>query len=186
MITNEMIFQAKANMHRLVLTKWLNQDVFSVRWWSLIALIIVSYIICFSLLDKRRASTLFLFGALICVGEAVAEDVGINFLLWSCQVPVLPIIPCLFVPYLTVIPAFYMLIYQYTKSWKQFSLWNLIAASIIALVLQPIFIYFGIYHVHGYWRTVYNIPIIFFITSLARATTIFLVKTDERYRRISK
>lgn len=184
MVTYDMISQARTSLHELVLAKWLAEDVFSPRWWGMVALVAFSYLLCFNLFDKRRLSTLFLFGSLLAVGLVVYEIIGVNFLLWSCVLPVFPLTPCLFIPYLTTLPVFYMLIFQYSTTWRQFSLWNLIAAGVLTLVLQPIFIYFKIYQVNN-WLTVYHIPFVFAIASLARAVTLLLIGIEQRQEKLT-
>lgn len=185
MVDYEMIHQARSTLHNLVLEKWLTEDVFSLRWWSMVGLVAVSYLICFSLFDKKRISVLFLFGSLLTVGASVYETVGVNFVLWFCATPVFPIVPCLFVPYLTVLPVYYMLIFQYTTTWRQFSLWNFIAVSIYAFILLPVFMHYKISEMDN-WQPIYHIPFIFFIASLARAVTLFLIKIEQREAKLAK
>ena len=179
MVDYEMIHQARSTLHALVLEKWLTEDVFSLRWWSMVGLVAISYLICFSLFDKKRISVLFLFGSLLTVGASVYETVGVNFVLWFCATPIFPIVPCLFVPYLTVLPVYYMLIFQYTTTWRQFSLWNFIAVSIYSFILLPVFIHFRISEMDN-WQPIYHIPFVFFIASLARAVTLFLMNIEQR------
>lgn len=183
MVTLEMIYQARVTLHELILTKWLAEDVFSLRWWSMVSLVALSYLLCFNLFDKRRLSKLFLFGSLLTVGASVYETIGVNFLLWVCATPILPIIPCLFVPYLTILPVYYMLIFQYTTTWRQFSLWNLIAVSIFSLVLIPSFAHFRIVRLDN-WYAVYHIPMLFAIASLARAVTLLLIGIEQRQEKL--
>jgi len=183
MVTLEMIYQARATLHELILAKWLAEDVFSLRWWSMVILVALSYWVCFSLFDKRRMSKLFLFGSLLTVGASVYETVGVNFLLWVCATPIFPIIPCLFVPYLTILPVYYMLIFQYTSTWRQFSLWNLIAVSIFSFVLIPSFIHFRIVRLDN-WHAVYHMPMLFAIASLSRAVTLLLIGIEQRQEKL--
>ena len=175
----EVIQQARITLHGLVMEKWLTEDVLSWRWWSMVGLVALSYLICFKLFDKQRIIVLFLFGSLLTVGASVYETVGVNFVLWFCATPVFPIVPCLFVPYLTVLPVYYMLIFQYTTTWRQFSLWNLIAVSLYSFVLLPVFIHFKISEMNN-WQPFYHIPFIFAIASLARAVTLLLVTIEQR------
>lgn len=179
MATHEVIFQARTTLHNLIMEKWLQEDVLSPRWWAMVALIALSYLLCFSLFDKRRYSKLFLFGSLLTVGAVVYETIGVNFVLWVCATPIFPIIPCLFVPYLTILPVYYMLIFQYTTTWRQFSLWNLIAVSVYSLVLLPIFINTGIVRLDN-WQAIYHMPFLFAIASLARAVTLLLIAIEQR------
>jgi hypothetical protein len=121
MITFEMIRQAKMTLHNLVYIKWIVDDVFSPKWWGFVALIAFSYILCFSLLDKRRFTQILLFGSLITVLTIVFDIFGSNFNLWSYKSRLIPTIPSPVVYDLTIVPLYYMLVYQYSKNWKNFS-----------------------------------------------------------------
>jgi len=136
-VTSEMIRQAKMTMHEYVLAKWLAEDVFSPKWWGFVALIIVSYIICFSLLDKRRFTQILLFGSLMAVSSVVISIFGSNFNLWSYKSRIVPTIPSPFVYDLTIIPLYYMLVYQYSPNWKSFLMWNGVLAGIIGFGYFP-------------------------------------------------
>lgn len=182
MVTPEMIHQTRITLHDLILTKWVDEDLLSPRWWCMVALIVLSYLICFNLFDKRRLSALFLFGSLLTVGAVVYETIGVNFVFWVCATPIFPIIPCLFVPYLTILPVYYMLIFQYTANWYQYSLWNLVAASLFSLVLQPIFLHFKIVQMDN-WQPVYHLPFIFAIASLARAVALWIIDIERRQKK---
>lgn len=172
-VSYEMIYQARTTLHNLILEKWVAEDVLSWRWWCMVALILFSYLLCFNLFDKRRLTELFLFGSLLTVGAVVYETIGVNFILWVCWTPVFPILPCLFVPYLTILPVYYMLIYQYTSTWRQFSLWNAIAVSVYSLGLLPLFVHYNIVKLDN-WKGIYHMPLLFAIASLARAVTLLL------------
>lgn len=179
MVTPEMIHQTRITLHELVLAKWLAEDVFSLRWWGMVVLITLSYLLCFSLLDKRRLSRIFLFGSLLAIGITVYETVGVSFVFWFCATPILPIVPCLFAADLTVLPLYYLLVFQYTTTWRQFSIWNLITVSIFSLILQPLLVYFGIYELDN-WLSVYNIPMLFALAMLARAITLLIIGIEQR------
>lgn len=180
MATLEMIRQARIALHQLVMDRWLTKDVFSFRWLGMLGFIIISYVICLILLDKKRLSKILLFGSLLTVGMVAYETVGVSFALWYCATPILPIIPCIFASDLTIIPLYYMLVYQYTSSWKQFCIWNAITAATIAFVFQPIVVYFGIFELDN-WHYIYTFFMVFAIASLARAVTQGIIRTEKKH-----
>jgi len=77
-----------------------------------------------------------------------------------------------------------MLIFQYTTTWRQFSLWNLIAVSVFSLVLQPIFIYLRIVELDN-WQAIYHMPFLFSIASLARVVTLLLIGIEQRQEKMA-
>lgn len=93
-------------MHNLIVEKWLNQDLLSVQWWGIVAIIIFSYVLAFSLLDKRRFTQILLFGSLMAVSITTYDLVGANLGLWAYKVRLLPLIPGVFLYDYTVIPLY--------------------------------------------------------------------------------
>lgn len=180
MVTSEMINQARTTLHNLVLTRWLTEDVFSPRWWCMVAFILFTYVLCISLLNKRRLIKILLFGSLVAVGMLADESIGVSFVLWYCTTPIIPIVPCIFASTITILPLYYMLVYQYTSSWKQFTIWNVLVAGVYALVFQPILVHFKIYQLDN-WRYIYTLLSVFFIASLARAVTLWIIGIEEKH-----
>lgn len=180
MVTLEMIHQARTTLHNLILTKWLTEDVFSPRWLGMIAFILFSYVLCLSLLNKRRLSKILLFGSLLSIGMVALEAIGVSFVLWYCSTPIMPIVPCIFASTVTILPLYYMLVYQYTSSWKQFTIWNALTAGVFALVIEPILVHFNIYEIDN-WRYIYTLLAVFFIASLARAVTLWIIGIEEKH-----
>ncbi|MHB8124843.1 MAG: hypothetical protein ACYDEJ_04220 [Desulfitobacteriaceae bacterium] len=180
MVTLEMIHQARTTLHNLVLTKWLTEDVFSTRWWGMIAFNLFSYVLCLSLINKRRLRNILLFGSLTSVGMLAFEAIGVSFVLWYCSTPIMPIVPCIFASSITILPLNYMLVYQYTSSWKQFTIWNALVAGVFALVIDPILVHFKIFEINN-WRYIYTLLAVFFIASLARAVTLWIIGIEEKH-----
>ena len=137
MITFEQITGARDILHHLILTKWLTQDLFSTRWWGIVAFIVFSYILVFSLLDKKRSTQILLFGALMTVSIVTYDLAGANFGLWGYKIRLFPLIPGVFLYDYTLIPLYYMLVYQYSPDWKSFFLWNAVLAGTIGFLFFP-------------------------------------------------
>jgi hypothetical protein len=181
MITPDMIYEAKAVLHNLVLTEWLNQDLFSPTWWGVVAFIVFSYILCLTLLDKRRLTQILLFGSLMTVAVSLYDTFGANFNLWTYLTRVFPIIPSLFLYDFTVIPLYYMLVYQYSVSWKSFILWNAVAAGVISAVFFPVLVKLNIVAFSN-WNPLYHFPFTFAFALLARAVVTGVVGMEEKRR----
>lgn len=168
MITFDMIYEARSILHNLILAKWLSQDVFSVRWWGIVAFIIASYIVVFLLLDKRRFTQILLFGSLMSVSITTYDLFGANFELWGYNVRLLPVIPGVFLYDYTVIPLYYMLIYQYSSNWKTFLALNSTLAAFIGLIFFPALVSFEIITFRN-WLPVYQAVAPFVLGLLNRA-----------------
>lgn len=181
MVTLEMIRDARVALHDLVLNKWLTTDLFSLRWFGMVVFIIFSYILCFMLIDKKWLGRILLFGSLFTVGMSVYETVGVSFVLWYCATPVLPVVPCLFASDLTIAPLYYMIVFQKTSAWKDFFIWNLVAAGIFAFAYQPVVAHFKIFELDN-WNFVFTFISVFLLSSLARFATLWILSVENRHR----
>ncbi|HBP65705.1 MAG TPA: hypothetical protein DD730_15930, partial [Desulfosporosinus sp.] len=61
MTTGDIIHQLRLELWNLSYTQWKTQTLFSIQWWSLIALIAISYTIWWVIVDKQRLSQILLF-----------------------------------------------------------------------------------------------------------------------------
>lgn len=179
MVTSEMIYEAKVTLHNLVVTKWLNQELFSPTWWGVIAFIAFSYILCFSLFDKRRSTQILLFGSLMAVAIYTYDSFGDSFNLWMDETRVLPLIPSPFLFDLTIVPLYYMLVYQYSPNWKRFVLWNAVAAGVCSIIYSPMIVALHIISFHNF-KPIYNFPVIFIFGLVARKVVLVTLAAEKR------
>lgn len=142
--TLEALGQAKLALHNLIYINWM-EKIFSFQWWVLVGITIFSYALCLSLLDKRRLTQILLFGSLVAVSSIVVEIIGFSWVLWDHHASLFPIAPPVIAFDLTVVPLFSMLVYQYTSSWREFHLWNLILSGIYSFMLLPALAFLDIY-----------------------------------------
>lgn len=134
----DLIIEKNTELHNLVLGHWLSQDLFSVKWWGLLGFILLSYVICFWIMKKERLRSTILFGALVSVFTVIIDIFGCSFILWEYTMYLFPIVPSIFFYDITALPLYYMLIFQYTKTWKAYSLWIIGAAVVLGFGFTPI------------------------------------------------
>jgi len=101
--------------------------------------------------------------------------------LWSFNVKLCPLGVSLFLNDLTVVPLTFMLVYQYSASWKFFFIWSLIAEGLIAFAFHPLLSMLSIYK-EWTWNNVYSFFIMIVITSLMRAILLRILQIIHTYR----
>ncbi|WP_029425254.1 CBO0543 family protein [Alkalibacillus haloalkaliphilus] len=124
---------------------WLEHSIFSFPWFFIIFIIIISAIIWWVLIDKKRLIELIAFGGLVALLATIFDIIGSNFVLFGYPTELLPIIPPLIPANLAVIPFTFILIYQYTNSWKSFLITVLIIGGMFAFIFEPILDWINIY-----------------------------------------
>jgi hypothetical protein len=155
----DQIIQEKTVLHKLVMEDWLKNDVFSIRWFVTVGLILLSYFIVFKLLDKRRFIQILFFGSLIAVSMTTLDIFGSEFVHWTYLSRVFPIVPSIFFYDYTIYPLYYMLVYQYSSNWKSFAIWDAVLAGIISFGVYPLLTAFKMVKLHN-WNYLYFFLII--------------------------
>lgn len=157
------------------------QNFLTPQWWFVAITIVVSYVIWWKLLDKRRAIEILLFGSYIAVSRVIFDDWGISSGRWTYTFDLLPMGYSLFLNDLTVVPLFLMLVYQYSPDWKTFLVWLLVVQGITSFALLPLFSYMGILKIYNW--TYYGSFIFMLITAtVMRAIMLFGLSLQKESR----
>lgn len=180
MVTSEMIIEAKSVLHNLILQHWLAEELFSVKWWGTVVFILISFVIFFLLLDKRRFTEIILFGSLLTLGTVFADTVGTNFGFWTYKVRIFPTMPAFFIYVFDTVPIYYMLVYQYSLTWKKFMLWNIVLAGIISFGFFNILIALDMFETR--WPLWANFLYLIIASSLARVCVLGMSAMEKKYK----
>lgn len=173
------ITQLRVALWDLSYTYWKTQVLFSVRWWSLLAVIACIYAIWWMLTDKRRLSEILLFGSFVAVGRIVMDIIGTNMVLWSYNIRELPFYPSPFLHDFTITPLALMIVHQYCPSWKRFMFWTMVAIGIISFIFFPVIGYLGYLKLVN-WNYFYSFVLIIFIAVLSRAVLHGVLRIERR------
>lgn len=138
MNTEFAIYQLRIELWNLLFSDWLSQ-VMTVKYWGIIAFILLYYAIWWKLTDKRRISDLILFGSLLSVARIIYDLAGVSMGLWFYKDRIEPLSPTVFLHDVTIIPLTLMLAQQYSPNWKQFFIWAGLASAYLTLIILPIF-----------------------------------------------
>lgn len=181
MDTASTLNQLKVALWDLNYTQWKNKVLFSNQWWVIISIIVISYVIWWILADKKRLSQLLLYGSLVSVGRIVFDIVGTNMVLWSYNVRESPFMPSPFLHNLTISPLAYMLLYQYTSSWRSFLIWNMIITGAYSFIVLPILASLKMLELFN-WNYIFAFIAVFFITSLSRLVSLGTLHLEQQHR----
>ncbi|WP_144854837.1 CBO0543 family protein [Paenibacillus cremeus] len=112
--------QAREQLRQLSYQHWIHHDLLTWRWWLLLTLTIVPWIIWWRVANKSRRQETLLYGALIAIFAISLDDVGTHLLWWGYPDKLFQSIPPLIPADLTLVPVFMMLVYQLLQDWKLF------------------------------------------------------------------
>ncbi|WP_238357821.1 CBO0543 family protein [Cohnella zeiphila] len=166
--TLQEVQKLRAEMHRLEILRWKQDEVFTWQWWLLAALTVIPLILWWLAVDKKRAYEIAFYGSMIDLMALLLDNFGTNLLWWSYPIKLLPILPPLITADSVLVPIFLMMVYQYfSVTWKSHWIANLIAAAFLAFIAEPIFIWIGYYKLSG-WMLVYSFLFYNASTTLAK------------------
>lgn len=140
---------------------WMEKMVFTWQWWFLVSLSLLPWIFWLIVHDRKNIHNLLYAGLFSMLPATLLCILGVSQGWWKYNYWVLPDLPQ-YLPWdLSVMPVTAMLFYQFyprIKPWIK----GVIFGSVGAYVVEPIFIWLGIYEPTG-WKLYYGLPIYFMI-----------------------
>ncbi len=171
--------QDQQQLTSIHIDEWLNNDVFKLRWWVLLGLLLASLIIWWILLDKSRLKETCLFTALGYIFALAINEYGEELILWDYPTDIIAIFPPLSSINLLLLPLIYSLIYQYFTQRKRFFWAVLIITAVICFVVEPLFSWGNLYQLIN-WKYYFSYPLFVLTALFTRALTVKIFKITER------
>lgn len=131
---------------------WVDNIVFSWRWWVSVLLAIIPWILWIKFRDKRDTARLLFAGMIAAVISHILDVVGLCFGLWHYDWKIFPCLPMYFPWDFTLFPIGVMVLLQFKRhinAWVK----AVVFAFASAFIFEPIFSLLGMYHnIHWeYW-----------------------------------
>lgn len=183
----EEIVKQQQQLTDIQLAYWQEHVLFHFNWWFLLFVSIISWVLWWKLVDKKRLKEVLLYGFFVMTIVNVMDELGVSILLWAYPYKLIPIIPGLHPAHFAVLPVFYMLIYQWFGTWKSFITASLLFAGFYAFIGEPIFVWLGIYKLLN-WSYLVSFPIYVLIGVLVKwiAGIVNRVQHNSKSRQWSK
>jgi hypothetical protein len=172
--TWEEITDIRQTLHDAVLKYWLNDNLFTFNWWLIFVLIIGFPIVWWIFAEKKRIFEILTYGLLVGAVAVFFDVIGSSYVLFGWRTKPLPLTPTL-LPYFTILPVVFMLMYQIFKSFKWFSLANVLMALVFAFVIEPVIVWMGIYDLSN-WRHFYSFLVYLALGIPTKAFMMLLVR----------
>ncbi len=172
------ITNIRENLFQTYLKYWLDNEFFSFNWWVLLTLLFVIPIIWWILADKKRIFELLTYGLFVSALATLFDSLFMSMVLFGHKTRLIPILPPL-LPYLTMIPFIYMLIYQWFSTLKSKIIATIILALILAYLAEPILVWMEIYDLQK-WTHTYSFAVYLTLGIISKLLMMFLVKEEAK------
>jgi len=131
---------------------WLTHIVFSWRWWLLVGLSIIPWIIWFKIRNKNDTVRLLFVALVIGMVSNELDSTGIALNLWHYDWKIFPTMP-MYLPWdLTLLPVSIMLLLQFKPKISKY-IKAITYSFICAFIFEPLAESIGLYHIINwhYW-----------------------------------
>ncbi|HWP95830.1 MAG TPA: CBO0543 family protein [Syntrophomonadaceae bacterium] len=153
--SNLEINQLQLTITSMRIQNWLGEDLFRFQWWLLVGILIIPWIVWVKMVDRTRIFELLAYGFLFSIITGLVDAIGIELGLFIYPYKLMPIVPRLLPAVFGLVPVSFMLLYQFSDSWRSFIINNIIFGAVAAFILQPIAKYLGMYQML-HWSYFYS------------------------------
>jgi hypothetical protein len=127
----------------------------SPQWWLLLVFLIVPWLIWLKVVDKSRKLEIVAVGLLIAIVTMQLDWVGYYLGFWDYPIQLLPLMPEAFAFDLSMIPVAFMLLYQYCKTWKSYSIGLVCLSLVYSFIGEPFCNWISVV-VYIKWKYIYS------------------------------
>jgi hypothetical protein len=150
--------------------EWLKDDVFHLRWWLLIGMVLASLMAWYFLLDKTRSKSVCLFAAIETILVLGVAEYGEELLLWDYPTDIIAIFPPLTSINLLIIPLAFSLLFQFVRTKRRFIYAAILLSAAISFVIEPLLSWGDFYQLIK-WRFSYSFPVYLLMALISRYLT---------------
>ncbi|MCQ6277250.1 hypothetical protein JMM81_20455 [Bacillus sp. V3B] len=145
-------------LRKLWLDYWSQEVVFTYQWWIMLFFLIIPFFLWWRLVDKTRIIEISMVGLIASSIAFILDQIGSSLGYWIYPYTLTHLERDLWaVADFSILPFFYMMIYQWFPKWKTYIVGIIIFALFSAFVGETIFQWLGIY-VMLKWKHIYSIP----------------------------
>jgi hypothetical protein len=149
----EDVKNAREALKEVAFNHWVHHDLFTWKWWFLLAATIVPWIIWLLFHDKKKTFELLSYGLIWATLASILDVIGGELILWGYPDKLLPMVPPLFPADITVIPVLFMFIYQHSKTFSRYFIFSVLGSALFSYIFEPLFIKGNMFILHDWTHT---------------------------------
>ncbi|WP_407271165.1 CBO0543 family protein [Radiobacillus sp. PE A8.2] len=142
-------------LSQLELEQWVEYQLFSWNWWVLLAFVITPWIVWIKFFDRKRLIELLLVGCLVAIPIILLDAIGSFYKFWMYPIELVPFTIGSITFDSSIVTVTFMLLYQYFKSWKSYSIVLVTMALVFSFIGEPLAHFFKwVYYIN--WNYLYS------------------------------
>jgi len=173
--------KVRGKLLKIAYEHWVHDDFLTWKWWLLIVLSIVPWLVWIKIIDRERVHEILLYGFFIAICAIALDNIGTDLLWWGYPDKLLPMIPPLFPADWTLVPVILMVVYQFFHTWRSFIVANLVLGAFLAYLAEPVFIWLDFYQLYS-WKLTYSY-LFYIVTALVGRWLVLKTLSDAQRSR---
>ncbi len=163
-VTLDQVIETEKEFYGTLREYWREHNFLTFNWWLLVVLSILSPIVWWKTIDKKRITEITAFGLFYGITAIILDSIGSSALVWIYPVRLTPYLYPQYYPYdvgVVIVP--FMYVYQrWGHHFKPFLLSTGILSAFLAFVAEPFMEWLHIYK-ELTWKHIYSFPIYWLI-----------------------
>lgn len=143
------------------------------RWWLLFVSIFFPWLIWWKVVDRSRLFEILSFGLFWAAMATWLDLLGTSYNMWSYPFKLNEHTTTLLPADVSVIPVMYMLLYQFSSTWKGYAFGSIFIAVILSFIFEPLFILFQMFELIT-WSHTESLVSFFLLAIITKAIFNFL------------
>ncbi len=181
-ISLERLLEEEKLFYKTLQSYWYEHNYLTIRWWILVLLSVLSPIVWFKMVDKKRIIEITTFGMFYGIIAIFLDSIGSNAMVWTYPVRITPYLYPQMYPYdvgIVIIP--FMLVYQKAgEHFKRFFIHTGLLAASVAFLAEPTMEWLNMYK-EITWKNIYSFPIYWVIGLICWYIVKVLKKIERRH-----
>lgn len=173
------IVKLRKEIFKIQSDHWTNNTLFTLKWWFMVATVIIMLAIWYKLSDKKRFNEISLAGFITAVLVFLFNTTGVEMTLWAYKAQIFGLVRTWSLFELINISVLVMLLYQYFVEWKKYLIAVIVAGAIGSFIVQPLLIHFEIFKLVN-WRNLYSFPIYILIGIIVKLVISKIMDVQKR------
>jgi hypothetical protein len=147
--------------------EWLQEDVFQLKWWFLLGMLLFAAVVWWKMLDRTRLPEIILYAVLTTIVIMGIDEYGEELTAWTYPTEISPIFSVFTAINLAAVPIVFSLIYQHFRTWTSFIRATVVMVGLLSFVFEPALTWGGFYQLLT-WKYYYSFVVYLAVALLIR------------------
>jgi hypothetical protein len=180
-VSLDQLLEVEKKFYDTLQTYWLENTYLTPKWWFLVILSVLSPIIWWKFVNKKRIIEITAFGLFYGIAAIILDSIGSKALVWTYPVRLTPYLYPQLYPYDVgiVIISFMFVFQKWGNHFKKYFLFTGALSAILAFLAEPLMEWLMIYK-EITWKNIYSFPIYWLLSLICWSIIKYFIKLEQK------